>query len=335
MFKILKKIGKIAGAILDKAICIFDDIPFLLKGIGVLTGLFTLIGAGYLIFGLQLYKARTELQESLARKEADESRITAVITSLGKVFYAILGLVFTTGLLIATSVALVILAVATSAAAILAAKTLLLIAGTVSAIIPLMMAVVAGIELLQAINDWTYARDVDSKEEAKTSIFYNSIYFGLAIAVTALATITVILGPGIPTYILIGVIGVSIAIKLYEERDEMYSVYCTIRDAIKTKWNECIFWLTNKPELTNTLTDKAIVSTRASLSGTFGTPSSGESLSDLQNSSDPSSEKEEVVVEVLEVRQVTPVTPVISIPQPSFSTCNDDKFVSYVYSCSK
>jgi len=240
MFDDITELVRVAGSVLKKAICIFDDIPFLLKGVGELTGIFTLIGAGYLIFGLQLYDEIKALRKIIdENKDQDDKelgplqRAALMANCFAKIGCAIAGLIFTTGLLVTTATALVILAVSVSSALILTAKLLLLIVSTVSVVIPYLMCGVAGIELIEAIDAWKFAEDAEKKEQAAISILYNVAYLGLAMAVAALATITVIIGPGIATYVLIGVIGVSVALKLYEEREAIRDAFSKIISKIK------------------------------------------------------------------------------------------------------
>lgn len=320
------KLLEVALSVFKKAICIFDDIPFLLKGIGVLTGLFTLIGAGYLIFGVQLYNATTELKEAYNKKEDDESRTASIITSGFQVAFAVMGLVLTTGLLVLTAVGLLF-----------TLKALLVIASALSAIVPLIMAAVAGIELLQSIDEWTYAKDAESAEEAKTNIIYNVLYFGLAIAVTALAAVTVILGPGIPTFTLIGVIGVSVALKLYQEREAIWNALVTMANAIEEKINEFVDYVKIKCNglcccfRREPMQDIAITSTRARLNNSeLSKSSSGESLADLRNSNSEISSETEPVKETVK----EPVTPIIEI-QVSQQPLNDNEFRDPVFSYTK
>lgn len=235
----VRKVIAALSEVMDKALCIFDDIPPLFQGINPLTGLFSMIGAGYLIFGVQLYKTKNEFMAAWNQDEEDDSRTANVITSLAKLICAIVGIVMTTVLLALAATGLVMLAVATSSVMILAAKTILLVASTLTAIVPLIMGVVAGYELLQAIDNWTYANDEKSAEEAKTEVMYNIAFFGLALAVVALSVTTVVLGAGIPTFILMGVIGVSVALKIFQKRETIWEACCKAGDYIKEKLEEC------------------------------------------------------------------------------------------------
>lgn len=225
------------GGLLSRAICIVDDIPLLLLKDTGLIGPFLLAGAGFVIFPVQGVIAIFELVEAFDKRAKDQdhikfrAKLSASITKLG---LAILGLLISSALLAFILVHLVILQAVASVA------------------IPLIMTVISGVELMDAFGDLRRAKlaaklnpspeNHEKVDDAKRDVAFNSTYLGLGLAITGLATLGVLTGLGVLTFgfvpaaVLISVVVIALAVKIFEIVDEKKGHRMT--NAIKNTWRK-------------------------------------------------------------------------------------------------
>lgn len=238
-----RKALKAGIELLKKGLCVLDDIPFLLqmKELGNL-GSYLLVGAGFVIFPVMfgtaiqdIRKANRKFQERMEQANREEieavealaktKRNAKYLVSAGKIALSVIGLGASAALLAFVLVNLPILAAAASIT------------------IPSIMAVVSGIELFHNIHSLHQAKqslkhaqasnDPDAVTNAMAAVqkanrktAYSSAYMGFGLAIAALATVSVLSGLGvlslgiIPSAVLVGVVAVALAVKIFELVDE-------------------------------------------------------------------------------------------------------------------
>ena len=190
-------------------------------------GPFLLVGAGFIIFpvqgGLAIYEFYKdyllyEENKKINKKDAWRKFRPKLIAAISTISLAVLGFAVTAALL---AFILVDFAILTAAASIA---------------IPAIGSVISGVELVDSIGDlWRAKKDfrknptVENKEkviDAKRSVIFKSNFLGFGLAITVLATLSVLTGLGvisfglIPSFVLIGVALTGLAIKIFEIVDE-------------------------------------------------------------------------------------------------------------------
>lgn len=202
----LTKIIKMLARLLPKIICIFDDIPFLLMQSTGSVGVYMLVGAGFLIFPIQMAVSIRGLR---ARKNRSANAATLAFSSTG--------LAVTGCLLAFVIVSFPIFAAAASMA------------------IPAIMSVIGAVELIQSVAGLRKAKanaaELSDEEQQKAvtdaarGVIFSSMFMFFSLAITALAVLGVMSGLGvvsmgiIPSAILIGVVVASLALKIFEIAD--------------------------------------------------------------------------------------------------------------------
>lgn len=207
-----KNIGKQAGKLFAKVVCIFDDIPFLLMKDAGSLGSYLLAGAGFLIFPVEGYEGITGLRKAhRAYKEHGGVKRALITASVAKIGFATVGFAASAALLAFVLTNLIVLAAAASVA------------------IPATMAAIGAVELGYNIDGLIKAKQDGTPEKitsAKRKVGYGSAYLGFSLAITALATLSVLTGLGVlsfgivPSVMLIAVVSVALSVKIFEIVDK-------------------------------------------------------------------------------------------------------------------
>lgn len=209
------------GKVFRKAACIFDDAAIPLQGLVPVIGPLILCVAGYIIFSLEAYFSFTGLLKAWRKSDADETKIGSVLAHLEQFLFAILGLLVTTALAVITITLLIV-----------AVKALAGLAAIFSIAIPATMAVMEGIEWAESLNTRMCARTPADIEKTNRKLFFNSIFLGISVTVAVLAALAVLTGGLAPSLAVIGIILVSVSIKVFEMWDKKngYANCNAIRD---------------------------------------------------------------------------------------------------------
>ncbi|MBA2654754.1 MAG: hypothetical protein H0U71_06775 [Gammaproteobacteria bacterium] len=211
----VKHFVKNCSKLSQKAICVLDDIPFLLKN--TLPKAYGSIGsillgaAGFLVFPLEIAegvsgfrKAKRKLQKNIFLMRSNQAKIGA----------GSFGIAFSSCLLIFTGVGFS------------------LAAAVASVLIPATVCVISGIELTQKYHKLQQAKLRGEKKEisaAQHKVAFGATYFTFSMGVTALALISTLSTLGvlslgiIPSAILIATVVVVLAIKIFEIIDKKYN----------------------------------------------------------------------------------------------------------------
>jgi hypothetical protein len=229
-----KKISKTISKLLAKTICIFDDIPFLLqiKDTGNV-GSFLLVGAGFLIFPVQAYEGFKGIRKACRPDIQPVERRAMLAANISKLGLAVLGFAASAALLAFILTHLVFLAAAASIT------------------IPGVMAVIGGVELVHEIHGLIQAKKEKNSaaiQESKRGVAYSTAFFGFGLAITGLATLSVLTGLGVltmgvvPAAILVGVVVAAFALKVFQIIDSKKDVHgerhYPLTSAISNFWHK-------------------------------------------------------------------------------------------------
>lgn len=209
---------KILAKLLPKIICIFDDIPFLLMQTGSI-GPYLLVGAGFLIFPVQIGYSIYKLWNSRNKKNAlfYKTKKAANITTI---LFASGGVLVTGGLLAFIQLSFPIFAAVSTIA------------------IPSIMSIIGIVELAESISKLkiTYRNPEQlspfeykkAVTDAARGVIFNSVFLGLSLAITALAIVGVMSGLGvisvgiIPSIVLITVVATAFVLKVCQIADNKH-----------------------------------------------------------------------------------------------------------------
>jgi hypothetical protein len=226
-----RKKAERANGLLSKIVCVFDDIPFLLRQYVGNVGPFLLFAAGLIIFPIQIFEGFLGLHEAwmkhdkYSRVRKPDDRMSPKLKSL---------IVNST-----TRIGLSIVGIAVTAALLTFVLThLAVLEGAASIAIPAIMTVISGVDLVSDLFAWRRAknaylanstpRNYEKLIDAKRDTIFSGISLGFGMAITGLATLGVLSGLGVvslgvvPSAVLIGVVVVALAVKIFEMIDEKY-----------------------------------------------------------------------------------------------------------------
>ncbi len=246
---------KFASKLLTKAVCVFDDIPFLLtlKNTGNV-GPLLLVGAGLLMFPIGAYEGIKGLRKAFRKGMGQAERKALIVTSAIKLGLAVIGFIASVTLLAFVLTNLVVLAAAASIT------------------IPTVMAVVGGVELAHDLHSLSLAKqNVEGVEEAKRDVAYSAAFFGFGLAIATLATLSVLTGLGvisfgiIPSAILVGVVVIALAVKIFQildtkkvkdENGKTVGIEHPLSTALENGWNKLKSMFGFSPSTTEKKEDK-------------------------------------------------------------------------------
>lgn len=201
-----------------KLLCLFDDIPFVLRQ-AVSIGPYLLVGAGFIIFPVQIGFSIHKLLKSRNKKDSPFYK-TKKAANISTIFFASGGLLVTGGLLAFIQLSFPIFAAGCSIA------------------IPSIMSIIGVVELAESISklkitnrnpeelpDFKHKKAVT---DATRGVIFNSVFLGLSLAITALAIVGVMSGLSvisvgiIPTMVLITVVVIAFVLKVCEIADKQH-----------------------------------------------------------------------------------------------------------------
>jgi hypothetical protein len=239
--KIRQNLGDFIG-LLTKVVCLFDDIPFLLLEAAENLGMFLLAGAGFIIFPFQLLEGSLELAEAIEKdKKKCPQRPALIGLAIGQIICAVAGLASTAALLACTLTGMAV------------------VAEILAVSVPGIIAVVAGIELAEKVVGLVYAKEAAKKEKLKIKVFYGSVFFGIALTITALAALSVVSSLGVlslgivPSAILIGIVAAAFLLKVFElvdSRNMNYAMTKWVRGLFTRPDNDLVVEKTLTPDFT-------------------------------------------------------------------------------------
>lgn len=255
--KLVGKIIKVGSELFGKIICVFDDLPFLLVQYAGEAGSYLLAGAGLLIFPVEAWEGINGIKKARKFKGDPKLRNNKMGTSVAKIAFSGVGF--------AASAALI---------AFIVADLAFLGAGAMVAV-PAMMAAITATELVKNAYHLYHLKNnppvlpADSTKEeieaanveyakaienGKRKVTYNSLYLGFATAITVLATISILTGLGVasfgivPAAVLVGVVCVALAVKIFELVDKKKGHAMT--NAIKNFFGKISSRFKNEPQET-------------------------------------------------------------------------------------
>ena len=217
--------------IISKIACVFDDIPFLLKGLLTKSldalGSYMLAGASGVMFPLNIYEGITGLRKALKLPKDNPKRKTMITANLTKICLATGGLGIATGLVVTT-----ILSTA--------------VAGPIlSLLVPAVMAGITGTEFWQKLHRYKLTKKMSEgieKEEklikTKRRIGFSSIYLFLIIGITAMAGLSTLTALGVasfgivPSAVLVGLVCLAVGTKIFQlvDKHKNYKFTNSIKD---------------------------------------------------------------------------------------------------------
>lgn len=242
---------KVLARLLPKIICIFDDIPFLLMQHTGIIGPYLLAGAGFIIFPIQIVFSVFGIRKAL-RKSNEPLYKTNLVANITTLLFSTSGLLITGGLLAFIILAFPVFAAASSIAipSIMSIIGMVELAGSLSAL-------KSAYDNPEMLNPFEHKKAVT---DAARGVIFSSVFLGFGLAITALATLSVLSGlsvlslGAVPSIILIAVVVTALALKIFEIADHKVGKADGTNHRVTNFIHRAWLRLTNQHEHLNDLT---------------------------------------------------------------------------------